>query len=252
MILSTGEDLGIIPARAGFTTRVTARIQFGPGSSPLARGLRARSASSPRPPRIIPARAGFTAVCAHAAAASKDHPRSRGVYPPPAGPPPLSAGSSPLARGLPPGRERAGGRPGIIPARAGFTDRLAAWEGGYEDHPRSRGVYRGRAGPRACGAGSSPLARGLLGQPSPREDGRRIIPARAGFTAHRSGRVPAASDHPRSRGVYRPRGSRIRRRRGSSPLARGLPHLGSLKRRRNGIIPARAGFTRRRAARRRR
>ena len=32
---------------------------------------------------------------------------------------------------------------GIIPARAGFTDVPPASDFGYEDHPRSRGVYPG-------------------------------------------------------------------------------------------------------------
>ena len=51
-------------------------------------------------------------------------------------------------------------------------------------------------------------------------------------------------DHPRSRGVYgmahRPGGRRL----GSSPLARGLPGDDMADQPRNGIIPARAGFTR--------
>ena len=70
-----------------------------------------------------------------------------------------------------------------------------------------------------------------------------IIPARAGFT-HQRGRLHhEPGDHPRSRGVYRPRRPPARPRPGSSPLARGLrdiPHEGSQRRR---IIPARAGFT---------
>ena len=112
-------------------------------------------------------------------------------------------GSSPLARGLPDGQPES-------------TDpRL--------DHPRSRGVYDGRARGGVREEGSSPLARGLRQDESRAAFDRGIIPARAGFTTPR--RAPGSSrwDHPRSRGVYtyipatKPTGG------GSSPLARGLP-----------------------------
>ena len=91
---------GIIPARAGFTLRhcpgsgltadhprsrgVYPRRRSpstpGPGSSPLARGLRADRRRPGGGPRIIPARAGFTTRCSSPATRSPDHPRSRGVY----------------------------------------------------------------------------------------------------------------------------------------------------------------------------
>ena len=52
--------VGIIPARAGFTS-MTARPQVATtGSSPLARGLRAGADEGAAPQGIIPARAGFT------------------------------------------------------------------------------------------------------------------------------------------------------------------------------------------------
>ena len=52
-------------------------------------------------------------------------------------------------------------------------------------------------------------------------------------------------DHPRSRGVYMPRYASLPQAEGSSPLARGLPLGGTLAGDGEGIIPARAGFTRR-------
>ena len=134
-------QMGIIPARAGFTMlnleslvldsdHPRSRGVYGTGhdclsrpqgSSPLARGLR----QVPRPTgawtRIIPARAGFTRSTGSDASPSQDHPRSRGVYNAAASPDTMSAGSSPLARGLPPLGAAAAHRPGIIPARAGFT-----------------------------------------------------------------------------------------------------------------------------------
>ena len=73
---------------------------------------------------IIPARAGFTALDAKAAADVADHPRSRGVYIRHMSTAYMGCGSSPLARGLPAVQngDRTGG--GIIPARAGFTNPL--------------------------------------------------------------------------------------------------------------------------------
>ena len=70
-----------------------------------------------------------------------------------------------------------------------------------------------------------------------------IIPARAGFTAHRAVRSSVASDHPRSRGVYFSPGLDTEVGQGSSPLARGLLAANARARLAAGIIPARAGFT---------
>ena len=135
-------------------------------------------------------------------------------------------GSSPLARGLLVSALPLGRPLGIIPARAGFT--------------------RIRLNGRTYVVGSSPLARGLPTQGPGRRQRRGIIPARAGFTDAPPGPHCRRADHPRSRGVYRlianPFGFGI----GSSPLARGL--LATLKESgvEFGIIPARAGFTKRR------
>ena len=50
------------------------------GSSPLARGLPSHTQNGVIPARIIPARAGFTVICAALRPLAEDHPRSRGVY----------------------------------------------------------------------------------------------------------------------------------------------------------------------------
>ena len=50
-------------------------------------------------------------------------------------------GSSPLARGLQKPALAFAGVVGIIPARAGFTRPVGGRGPGFEDHPRSRGVY---------------------------------------------------------------------------------------------------------------
>ena len=174
----------IIPARAGFTqprggprsTRrdhprsrgVYRRISVShvrrAGSSPLARGLHSWGYTGHTAARIIPARAGFTPCLMGDRYGLGDHPRSRGVY----GTGPLRLmsplGSSPLARGLlsPPVTSVTSAR--IIPARAGFTDRIPGDGVEAEDHPRSRGVYRNEVTATDVAGGSSPLARGLPGE----------------------------------------------------------------------------------------
>ena len=137
------EPPGIIPARAGFTAASTCRPSrptdhprsrgvyvvagLGPdgvvGSSPLARGLRHEVVYRGAVTGIIPARAGFTFMPASAQFTTADHPRSRGVYTALRRARASHTGSSPLARGLLHPQPADGGRPGIIPARAGFTVR---------------------------------------------------------------------------------------------------------------------------------
>ena len=173
-------------------------------------------------------------------------------------------GSSPLARGLPRSAPTSATRPGIIPARAGFTNITDHHNYDYTDHPRSRGVYGRARSHRMLRQGSSPLARGLHGIAVHLEIGRGIIPARAGFTPGSGATTSSRPDHPRSRGVYSAVISATPSNEGSSPLARGLPGSarpaqedpGSSPLARGllpppwvtaparGIIPARAGFTR--------
>ena len=158
-------------------------------------------------------------------------------------PPPRTGGSSPLARGLPGLAGGDGPAVGIIPARAGFTNRNDGALPPIWDHPRSRGVYSDNGETAWLPLGSSPLARGLLRLDFNVGDTVRIIPARAGFTGTPMSPSLGPTDHPRSRGVYAGhvvlRSGKI----GSSPLARGLlfdaPSGGFPGR----IIPARAGFT---------
>ena len=173
--------------------------------------------------RIIPARAGFTDNPTDFQVYGKDHPRSRGVYLFYLRGNRMADGSSPLARGL----HCAHGRPVRIPT----------------DHPRSRGVYRLGLGFGVEAEGSSPLARGLPEQYLEQSSCDRIIPARAGFTCDKNTFLKMAEDHPRSRGVYQQIVSDEAAKKGSSPLARGLPFRFAQFPRHSGIIPARAGFT---------
>ena len=176
-----GERRRIIPARAGFTGDLDTRPSDGSdhprsrgvytgaltrqstkaGSSPLARGLRPRSITCPTSYRIIPARAGFTTSGGVWAGRGWDHPRSRGVYLKNVEGSVRHRGSSPLARGLHRCGERAPSGAGIIPARAGFTERQRDRGLRVGDHPRSRGVYLSTPISIPPRAGSSPLARGL-------------------------------------------------------------------------------------------
>mgnify|MGYP000971410894 CR=1 FL=1 len=193
------------------------------GSSPLARGLPGTSSRTTPPPRIIPARAGFTGPRTRSAPLSRDHPRSRGVYRSATGRAPKPTGSSPLARGLPGSEKLTDAVDRIIPARAGFTGRCGKRQPPRWDHPRSRGVYSMHHSTVRNLSGSSPLARGLLHA--------------------RVERVHRRADHPRSRGVYTGMPAAAARASGSSPLARGLLHEDSLEGGEAWIIPARAGFT---------
>ena len=154
-----------------------------------------------------------------------------------------SRGSSPLARGLLELSVTSRWNPGIIPARAGFTMTTVATPPVAADHPRSRGVYRRWPDPGDAGAGSSPLARGLPMQRKHLWIPRRIIPARAGFTAHLPHLLARRKDHPRSRGVYPRRAWTRSAPAGSSPLARGLPFGTAGGAEHERIITARAGFT---------
>ena len=258
------EDVGgIIPARAGFTSRSAGRetrwadhprsrgvyseawerFREAVGSSPLARGLRQLLQEALPRPGIIPARAGFTRVPAPGASGDTDHPRSRGVYKFASHRLPAGVGSSPLARGLLFLIWPTPYFPGIIPARAGFTRGASVDNAGQGDHPRSRGVYAALTGWERTRAGSSPLARGLRISPAELPPSLRIIPARAGFTPRQRLTSRRSRDHPRSRGVYADHKQGALTRWGSSPLARGLHAGATATTGARGIIPARAGFT---------
>ena len=253
----------IIPARAGFTTSTCATpateadhprsrgvyahsLRHGcqpRGSSPLARGLREGRPCAVLGFRIIPARAGFTLKSRETPSWRPDHPRSRGVYFDTIRAKWTVCGSSPLARGLHDLLTQFGEPGGIIPARAGFTDRVCDRRVRSRDHPRSRGVYLPRSSAAMMYPGSSPLARGLQVGGGGEPVGERIIPARAGFTLRGAGGERDHQDHPRSRGVYHRASPPTASACGSSPLARGLPDRKPDVGHRRGIIPARAGFT---------
>ena len=201
-ILANHARARIIPARAGFTPRGPL-LRSRPGDHPRSRGVYYVTRTYvTRTTRIIPARAGFTTPRRERRGRRWDHPRSRGVYEVCYSRMHITAGSSPLARGLPPREVCYSRMHRIIPARAGFTRPWPPPRRRRADHPRSRGVYSSPASMRTPTRGSSPLARGLPCTDTNHAAGARIIPARAGFTPLLPLTGALARDHPRSRGVY--------------------------------------------------
>ena len=91
------------------------------GSSPLTRGKRVPSVTSPDEQRLIPAHAGKTRSAEVRAASSAAHPRSRGENLGGIGDETEVAGSSPLTRGKPKCCNSNDKRAGLIPAHAGKT-----------------------------------------------------------------------------------------------------------------------------------
>ena len=195
---------------------------------------------------LIPARAGKTISPGVHPASSRAHPRSRGENAPGRSGGREQGGSSPLARGKRVSSFCVTAGTGLIPARAGKTDGLDAHGFLLRAHPRSRGENENPEHDTSLGLGSSPLARGKLGGRRALLDEAGLIPARAGKTTGRSQKSSCRRAHPRSRGENMrcfhlcPWGA------GSSPLARGKPERGRHHAAQEGLIPARAGKTRRR------
>ena len=92
----------------------------------------------------------------------------------------------------------------IIPACAGSTDDLAVCEHLFWDHPRVRGEHRYVPCRHVLDLGSSPRARGAHSEFGNSHGVSWIIPACAGSTRRRTGRLRARGDHPRVRGEHLP------------------------------------------------
>ena len=221
------------------------------GSSPLSRGILLTLLPWLGAGGIIPALAGNTHCCGYRCRNCPDHPRSRGEYPGHARICCCGRGSSPLSRGIPLRRHVHSGGQGIIPALAGNTGLARPLGRAGRDHPRSRGEYLCMILDAVCGAGSSPLSRGIQRPRRQHRRGSRIIPALAGNTGLARPLGRAGRDHPRSRGEYCIGVQRRPRANGSSPLSRGILHRGPAPTASKRIIPALAGNTRPRRQHRR-
>ena len=154
----------------------------GSGSSPLSRGIRWHPRRRLGHRRIIPALAGNTHEDSAYVFSVRDHPRSRGEYLVLEGNRRVSAGSSPLSRGIPSQSGVSTRLERIIPALAGNTRTSSADRTRCRDHPRSRGEYTAKLRQHPATPGSSPLSRGILPEPGAHLDQLGIIPALAGNT----------------------------------------------------------------------
>ena len=258
---------GLIPARAGTTDRkmtslsiagahprsrgdhdgATACALAASGSSPLARGPPVWNGIKGAIDGLIPARAGTTKIIAEITTQTGAHPRSRGDHGRAAPGFCASEGSSPLARGPPTGGIEQLNRVGLIPARAGTTLAQCEKQCHRRAHPRSRGDHNVCASTLKRQRGSSPLARGPLASTVDIEARAGLIPARAGTTVSLAVCSVARRAHPRSRGDHSAHSSSALLNAGSSPLARGPPQATLRMKKPSGLIPARAGTTRRRS-----
>ena len=173
---------GIIPALAGNTALRPPCQARHHGSSPLSRGIRVLQLPAQYVHGIIPALAGNTQPQGSLRTSLQDHPRSRGEYSLYQLLNFVKSGSSPLSRGIP-GHQilrLTGAR--IIPALAGNTLDSQRWICLSEDHPRSRGEYRGFRTTSVSLQGSSPLSRGIQRALKTVAQSVGIIPALAGNT----------------------------------------------------------------------
>ena len=235
----------LIPARAGSTHPWWARSPTS-GAHPRAGGEHRLwllifwllSGSSPRG-------RGAPASPTTPAARRPAHPRAGGEHNAAAVGNAVNVGSSPRGRGALQVFEDVDLLGGLIPARAGSTSgstvrRCSRWA-----HPRAGGEHRIMRNTNPNVAGSSPRGRGAPKAQSKRGGSVRLIPARAGSTVALGLTVAANGAHPRAGGEHPQLPSRDDRRSGSSPRGRGAPLRPTRRHRDQGLIPARAGSTRR-------
>ena len=174
--------VGIIPAYAGSTPRVSLINFDSEGSSPHTRGARADERGRLVVLGIIPAYAGSTSPRCSIRRLSGDHPRIRGEHADHELAEGVHEGSSPHTRGAPP-----------MSCRPRKSRR---------DHPRIRGEHLLTTPSSPWNAGSSPHTRGALHDRVGGQAWSRIIPAYAGSTRQFSGRFARRPDHPRIRGEH--------------------------------------------------
>ena len=191
------------------------------GSSPRARGTRARATRAPHRSWFIPASAGNTRrACPHRCRRAV-HPRERGEHSVETHVMKFLAGSSPRARGTRTRRCPAASRLRFIPASAGNTAVRADPPARSPVHPRERGEHRVVADKSRGLPGSSPRARGTRALRRQELPLYRFIPASAGNTCGWSKPCSSRPVHPRERGEHSMAVDLIKLNPGSSPRARG-------------------------------
>ncbi len=131
----------------------------------------------------------------------------------------------------------------FIPAGAGNTGTATGSLKLITVHPRWRGEHIDHGPEKQITDGSSPLARGTPHEiHEPRPIGR-FIPAGAGNTPEPAQPPGPRPVHPRWRGEHDVFSDLEAATYGSSPLARGTPHIRSRCNRQGRFIPAGAGNT---------
>ena len=155
------------------------------------------------------------------------------------------SGSSPRGRGK---RGRGGllfGGGRLIPARAGKTRRCNPAPGRRSAHPRAGGENFLHGKSRRATVGSSPRGRGKRVAFGQEGGGTRLIPARAGKTTRGGAGRASTGAHPRAGGENIVDKPNILASLGSSPRGRGKRRDEVASHPSSGLIPARAGKTRR-------
>ena len=234
---------GLIPARAGKTRAADGRrrsagahpracgenlctqhvTHYVNGSSPRVRGKRPWTAPYILLARLIPARAGKTKPGARRRESRPAHPRACGENLELCGLGNRSEGSSPRVRGKPRAGAGSVSGGGLIPARAGKTERREKLPFGAP--------------------GSSPRVRGKRGGVARRARASGLIPARAGKTDCQRATWNPSRAHPRACGENTPEGKADFCPSGSSPRVRGKRVFRRAIHPPMRLIPARAGKT---------
>ena len=254
---------GLIPARAGKTSRLTDRAATWAahpraggenegtcpfalrhlGSSPRGRGKPFLFTIKLTVAGLIPARAGKTTSLSASPTTRRAHPRAGGENGPTSYAGSLTAGSSPRGRGKHRPYWTPARRKGLIPARAGKTVIKNVCPGRAWAHPRAGGENAPAGATVTATYGSSPRGRGKRVPLARKANHLGLIPARAGKTATCLPAFPASTAHPRAGGenCYNTNGNRGVT--GSSPRGRGKHHGGRPRAQGRRLIPARAGKT---------
>ena len=191
------------------------------GSSPHARGTRPGRVVVERVERFIPACAGNAGSAPGRWPAASVHPRMRGERTDEAAKTYAGDGSSPHARGTLLEDNDAQPARRFIPACAGNAPTMGIEGYSTPVHPRMRGERPQITEDIAAWAGSSPHARGTLGDKREPRARARFIPACAGNAMGGGTWWTRSSVHPRMRGERIIRLRIIHRVSGSSPHARG-------------------------------
>ena len=255
--------LRLIPARAGKTSAGVEGVGFRwahpracgenrrqivvalmrAGSSPRVRGKLGPRGRELGAAGLIPARAGKTALSGVPETWCRAHPRACGENGMNSKGSSFPAGSSPRVRGKPPARTVAARAPGLIPARAGKTDRHGQVQEALPAHPRACGENYYFAIASHAILGSSPRVRGKQELPAEYMPLGGLIPARAGKTCCTTSRAGTITAHPRACGEnYTPELVMLDEA-GSSPRVRGKPRRRAPLHEHRRLIPARAGKT---------